>query len=94
VTQGRKPGLFERLFGIGAGKPKPAEPVSPAKKEPPSDAPKRKPPAKGPAKKEPPDQERQPPLVAPDGLASDHDRRAGDRPCGRGGRARDEAAAG
>jgi fused signal recognition particle receptor len=63
VTDGKKPSLLERLFGIGGGKPKPAEPTPPARKEPPSDAPKRKPPAKGPAKKEPPDQERQPKKV-------------------------------
>ncbi|HEX2380299.1 MAG TPA: signal recognition particle receptor subunit alpha, partial [Methyloceanibacter sp.] len=63
MTDGKKPSLLERLFGIGGGKPKPAEPTPPARKEPPSDAPKRKPPANGPAKKEPPDRERQPKKV-------------------------------
>jgi fused signal recognition particle receptor len=54
MTDDKKPGFFKRLFGIGGDKPKPAEPVPPAKKEPPAPEPKRKPPAKGPAKKEPP----------------------------------------
>jgi len=54
MSGGKKPGFFQRLFGIGGDQQKPGEPTAPAKKEPPSDAPKRKPPAKGPAKKEPP----------------------------------------
>jgi fused signal recognition particle receptor len=54
----KKPGFFQRLFGIGGDKSKPAEPAPPAKKEPPSDAPKRKPPAKGPAKQEPPERKK------------------------------------
>jgi fused signal recognition particle receptor len=54
MTDDKAPGFFERLFGIGGDKPKPAEPTPPAKKEPPSDKPKREPPSEGPAKKEPP----------------------------------------
>jgi fused signal recognition particle receptor len=54
MTDKKKPGFFQRLFGIGGDRPRPAEPTPPAKKEPASDAPKRKPPGKGPAKKEPP----------------------------------------
>ncbi|HSD93645.1 MAG TPA: signal recognition particle-docking protein FtsY [Methyloceanibacter sp.] len=50
----KKPGFFQRLFGIGGDKPKPAEPTPRPVKEPPSDAPKRKPPQREPAKKEPP----------------------------------------
>ena len=63
MTGGKKAGLFERLFGFGAAKPKPAEPTPPAKKEPPSEAPKRKPPGESPAKKEPPERERPPKTV-------------------------------
>jgi fused signal recognition particle receptor len=65
MSGGKKPGLFERLFGFGAAepKPKPAEPTPPAKKEPPSEAPKRKPPGESPAKKEPPERERPPKTV-------------------------------
>ena len=54
MSDGKKPGLFQRLFGIGGDKPKPAEPTPPAKKEPPSDTPVRKPPGEDPANKEPP----------------------------------------
>jgi fused signal recognition particle receptor len=50
----KKPGFFQRLFGIGGDKPKPAEPAPRPVKEPPSDKPKREPPADTPAKKEPP----------------------------------------
>ena len=61
MSQGKKPGFFERLFG--GSTPKPSEPAPPAKKEPPSEAPKRKPPAKGPTKKDPPEQRREPKKV-------------------------------
>ena len=54
MTDDKNPGFFERLFGIGGDKPKPAEPTPPAKKEPPSGEPRREPPAEDPAKKEPP----------------------------------------
>ena len=54
MTDDKNPGFFERLFGIGGDKPKPAEPTPPAKKEPPSGEPQREPPAEDPAKKEPP----------------------------------------
>ena len=54
MSDGKKPGLFQRLFGVGGDKPKPAEPTPPAKKEPPSDTPVRKPPGEDPANKEPP----------------------------------------
>ena len=49
MSDGKKPGFFERLFGGGGDKPKPAEPMPPAKKEPPKDRP---------AKKEPPERKR------------------------------------
>ncbi len=54
MTDDKNPGFFERLFGIGGDKPKPAEPTPPAKKEPPSGEPRREPPIEDPAKKEPP----------------------------------------
>ena len=50
----KKPGFFQRLFGVGGDKPKPAEPTPRPVKEPPSDRPKRRPPEDKPAKKEPP----------------------------------------
>jgi len=51
----KKPGLFQRLFGIGGDKPKPAEPTPRPAKEPPSDRSSREPPAdEPPAKREPP----------------------------------------
>jgi fused signal recognition particle receptor len=50
----KKPGFFQRLFGVGGDKPKPAEPTPRPVKEPPSDRPKRRPPEDEPAKKEPP----------------------------------------
>ncbi len=46
MSDGKKPGFFQRLFGTGSDQLKPAEP--------PSDTPKREPPAKAPAKQEPP----------------------------------------
>jgi fused signal recognition particle receptor len=54
MSEHKKPGFFERLFGGGGDKPRPAEPTPRPVEEPPSDAPKRKPPADEPAKKEPP----------------------------------------
>jgi len=54
MSENKKPGFFQRLFGAGGDKPRPAEPTPRPVEEPPSDAPKRKPPADEPAKKEPP----------------------------------------
>jgi fused signal recognition particle receptor len=54
MSEEKKPGFLQRLFGIGGDQPKPAEPTPRPVKEPPSDAPKRKPPQDEPAKKEPP----------------------------------------
>jgi fused signal recognition particle receptor len=63
MSEDKKPGFFQRLFGIGGDKPRPPESAPPAKKEPPSDKPERKPPGKGPAKKEPPERKRSPKRV-------------------------------
>ena len=45
MSDGKKPGFFKRLFGIGDDAPKPIETPPPPKQEPPG---------KGPGKKEPP----------------------------------------
>jgi fused signal recognition particle receptor len=63
MSENKKPGFLQRLFGIGGDKPKPAEPTPPAKKEPPSDRSERKPPGKGPAKKEAPERKSSPKKV-------------------------------
>jgi len=50
MSEGKKTGFFQRLFGIG-DQPDPSEP---AKKDPPQDSPKRDRPPEGPLKKDPP----------------------------------------
>ncbi|HXG79362.1 MAG TPA: signal recognition particle-docking protein FtsY [Methyloceanibacter sp.] len=54
MSHDKKPGFFQRLFGIGGHKPEPASPAPRPVEEPPLDAPERKPPKDAPAKKEPP----------------------------------------
>ena len=52
MSENKKPGFFERLFG-GTDRPEPAEPTPRPQKEPPSGEPAREPPEEDPARKEP-----------------------------------------
>ena len=49
MSDGKKVGLFQRLFGVGGD-----QPAEPAKKDPPQDSPKRDLPPEGPLKRDPP----------------------------------------
>lgn len=50
----KRPGWLQRLFGIGGGKPEPAEPAPRPVREPPAETPAREPPRDRPPQKEPP----------------------------------------
>jgi fused signal recognition particle receptor len=65
MSDGKKPGFFQRLFSVGGEQPKPAETPTPVKKEPPAKEPvKREPPRDKPPREEPPERKRLPKEVS------------------------------